>query len=72
MKRGDNLLYENIKRLCEKNGICIYALEKECGIGNGTIGKLANAKRSPRIDTLQKISKKFGVSIDELLNEGGA
>lgn len=66
------MLYANIKRLCEKNGISIYTLEKECGIGNGTIGKIENAKRSPRIDTLQKIAKKFGVSIDELLNEGGA
>lgn len=63
------MLYENIKRLCKDNGISIYALEKECGIGNGTIGKMEGKERSPRIDTLKKIADKFGVSVDELLKE---
>lgn len=63
------MIYENIKRLCDKNNISIRALEKECGIGNGTIGKMENKERSPRIDTLKKIAEKFGVSVDELLKE---
>ncbi len=61
------MIYENVKRLCEKNKTSICALEKACGIGNGTIGKWSGREADPRISVLQKIANHFGVTVDDLL-----
>lgn len=58
-------IYENIRRLCEINGISIKRLEEEVGIGNGVIGKWRS--NFPRIDNLKKVADLFGVTVDELL-----
>lgn len=63
------MIYDNIKRLCETHGISIAALEKKCGIANGTIGKWRGNNQSPRICTLQRVADHFGVPVDELLKE---
>ena len=65
------MIYENVKRLCEKNKTSIWALEKACGIGNGTIGKWADGDTNPRIGTLKKIADYFGITVDELLKDNG-
>ena len=59
------MLLENIIRLCKKRGISIAKLEREVGIGNGTIGKWG--KSSPTVDSLKKVADHFGVSVDALL-----
>lgn len=61
------MIYENVEDLCVKNGISIKKLERECGIGNGTIGKWRTQTSTPRIGALQKIAARFGVTVDELL-----
>lgn len=43
----------------------MWALEKELGFGNGTIGKWQKA--SPSVDKLKKVADWFGVTLDELL-----
>lgn len=63
------MIYENVKRLCEKNKTSIWALEKACGIGNGTIGKWAGREADPSISVLQKIANQFDITVDELLRE---
>ena len=65
------MIYENVKRLCEKNKTSIWALEKACGIGNGTIGKWAGREADPSISVLQKIANQFGVTVDDLLRQDG-
>lgn len=65
------MIYDNIKRLCEQNHTSIYAVERDCGIGNGTIGKWASRGSSPRVNVLQKVAEYFGVSVSELLMEVG-
>ena len=65
------MIYENVKRLCEKNKTSIWALEKDCGIGNGSIGKWADGDTNPRIGTLKKIADYFGITVDELLKDNG-
>ena len=65
------MIYENVKRLCEKNKTSIWALEKTCGIGNGTIGKWAGREADPSISVLQKIANQFGVTVDDLLRQDG-
>lgn len=65
------MIYENVKRLCEKNKTSIWALEKACGIGNGTIGKWAGREADPSISVLQKIANQFSVTVDDLLRQDG-
>lgn len=64
---GQRLVYDNVKRMCEKRKISIAVLEKECGIANGTIGKWNLRKSSPSVATVQKIADYFGVTVGYLL-----
>lgn len=56
---------QELVRLCRQRGISIAKLEREVGIGNGTIGKWG--KSSPTVDSLKKVADHFGVSVDALL-----
>lgn len=60
-------MLEKIKAWCKENDIPIYALEKKCGLGNGTIGGWE--KSTPRVDSLIAVSKVTGLSIDELIGQ---
>lgn len=61
------MIYENVKRLCEEQNTSIWALERACGIANGTIGKWNGSINAPRIDTVKAIADHFGVTVDTLL-----
>lgn len=58
---------ELIIALCKERGIAVTRLEKELGLGHGTIAKWDKA--SPRIDTLKKVTDYFGISVCELLEK---
>ena len=59
------MIFENIMRLCTEKKISIAKLEREVGIGNGTVARWGES--SPRVDSLQKVANYFGVTVDELL-----
>lgn len=61
------MIYDNVKRLCEKHNANIATVEKACGIANGTIGKWNGKDAEPRVSTVKAIADYFGVSVDELL-----
>lgn len=61
------MLYDKVVQYCQKNNIPISVFEKECGLGNATIRGWKTS--SPRIDSLQKVAAKMGISVDELLEE---
>lgn len=61
------MILRRISKLCEEKEISISKLEKECGIGNGTIGRWG--KSNPTSDKLKKVADYFGVTVDELLEE---
>ena len=54
-----------IKEKCKEKGLSICALEKEAGIGNGTIARWV--KSSPTLDSLQAVARVLGCTVDELL-----
>lgn len=60
------MIYDNISRLCQEKNITISALERELGIGNGTIGGWRRS--SPRIDKLALVANYFGITIDDLVS----
>lgn len=59
------MILKKIKQLCIERGLSIFALEKEAGIGNGTIAKWD--KSSPTLSSLQAVAKVLGCTVDELL-----
>ena len=50
-------------------GLTFAALEREAGLGNGTIGKWFNEGSNPNLESIQKISKILDCSIDDLVAE---
>lgn len=60
------MILENIRRLCSQKPVSIAKLERETGIGNGTINRWDRV--SPSIDNVQKVADYFGVSVDALIS----
>lgn len=60
---------EKIKELCKNNGISVFRLEKELGIGNGTIGKWGKNGRAPNYAHLKKVADYFRVPVSYLTGE---
>jgi len=58
-------LLENIQYLCKDHNISVPKLEKELGLGNGSIYKWGSS--SPTVDKLQKVADYFKVSTEYLL-----
>jgi transcriptional regulator with XRE-family HTH domain len=60
------MLLKNITRLCKERGISIAKLERETGIGNGTIGRWGIS--SPSVENVRKVADFFGVTVDALIS----
>lgn len=56
---------DRIKALAESSGKTIAAVEKDLGIGNGTIGRWDTS--APSADKLSAVADYFDVSVDYLL-----
>lgn len=61
------MIFNNIKKICDEKGISIFQLEKEAGLGNGTISGWKESM--PRIYKLQAVAKVLEVKVDKLLAE---
>lgn len=61
------MIYNNIKKFCAEKRISISQLEKEAGLGNGTISGWKESM--PRIDNLQAVAKVLKVKVEKLLAE---
>ena len=61
------MIFDNISKLCKENGISVAKLERETGIGNGTIGRWNVS--SPNVANLKAVADFFRVSMDELVKE---
>lgn len=63
------LLQENIRGLLEKNGLTQNALAEIAGMSQSNVSKALSAKASKQftLDQVYRISRHFGVSIDELV-----
>lgn len=61
------MVYDKVKKLADKRGITIYALEREAGLKNGAIGKWRDS--SPTLKSLQAVAGVLKVTIDELIAE---
>lgn len=59
------MIYERVKQAADKKKIRISALEKEAGLGNGSIRKWKSS--SPNIDSLKAVAKVLGVKVSDLI-----
>lgn len=62
------IIYRNIKRLASERNISIRKIERDCELGNGTIGQIEHG--NPTISTLTKIAYVLECTVDDLLKEG--
>ena len=67
ISRGGDNLYETVKELCKKKNISVSRLEKEAGLGNGTIA--AWKQFEPKLSTLEKVADALGISVTTLINK---
>lgn len=61
------MFYDIFEDLCKKNGTSPFACCKEIGLSGGTAAYWKKAGKPPKLETLEKIAAKFGVSVDYLL-----
>ncbi len=57
----------NIRILCLKNKITVKELEKELGLGHGTIYKWT--KVSPTLQNLLKVSSYFNCTVSDIIGD---
>lgn len=60
-------MLEKIKALCQEQDISIAKLEKECGLGNGVIGRWD--KSSPSVHNLKAVADFFGKPVEYFLED---
>ena len=59
------MILDNITKLCKEKNVSIARLERETGIGNGTIARWGTS--SPIVDNVQKVAEYLGVTVDKLV-----
>ena len=68
MSTSQNLA-NNIKKLREAKGLSQEKLARMADIANNTLIKMESGEnKNPTLDTLKKVAKAFGVSVDDLIN----
>jgi transcriptional regulator with XRE-family HTH domain len=60
---------ERLRRLREQKGLTWYRLAKLSGITKQGLAKLERPGSDPRLSTLHKLAKTFGMSLDDLAGE---
>lgn len=60
-------MVEKIRLLCKEQGKNLFSLEKECGLGNGTINKWD--RNSPSIAKVIAVAHALEVSLYDLLDD---
>ncbi len=62
--------YERVKRLCELRGISVSKLTDDLGFSKSAGTTWKTSSGSPRPGTIKKIADYFGITIDELKEDG--
>jgi len=62
-------LGEKIRRMRKERGFSIMDIREATGLSKSTISEIENSKSNPTADTLQKIAKALGVTVDIFFKE---
>jgi len=68
MSKNENLA-KNVEKLRKQKGLSQEKLARLADVANNTIIKMESGKnKNPTLETLRKVAKAFGVSVDELIS----
>jgi len=68
MSKQDYPLSKNLKKLREQKGLSQDRLAKLADVANNTIIKIEQGENiNPTLETLKKVAKALGISVDELI-----
>ena len=68
MSKNENLA-KNIERLRRQKGLSQEKLARLADVANNTIIKMESGENdNPTLETLRKVAKAFGISVDELIS----
>ena len=68
MSKNENLA-KNMERLRKQKGLSQEKLARSADVANNTIIKMESGEnKNPTLETLRKVAKAFGVSVDDLIN----
>ena len=71
MKGGDNITL-NVERFRKEQGLTQKELAEKLNVTQGAISMFEKGDRMPSMKTLVKLSKVFGVSLDDLIGKESA
>ncbi len=63
-------LASNIKRLREEKGLLQKEVATEVGLGISHYSKIENGQREASVELLDKLSKFYGITIDQIVHMG--
>lgn len=66
-KGGLELIYDNIRAICEKKGFSIKQVERDLGFSNSSICKWNECE--PSVWKVQKVADYLGVTMEYLLSD---
>lgn len=64
-------MYKEYAQLRDARGITDYKVAKDTGISTATLSNWKNGAYRPKIDKLIIIADYFGVSVEDLIKNGG-
>ena len=68
MSKNENLA-KNVGKLRKQKGLSQERLARLADVANNTIIKMESGEnKNPTLETLRKVAKAFGVSVDELIS----
>lgn len=68
MSKSENLA-KNVEKLRKQKGLSQEKLARLADVANNTIIKMESGEnKNPTLETLRKVAKAFGVSVDELID----
>lgn len=62
---------ERIKELCKKKNMSQYELAKRAGMTQSSISSLLNEGNVPKVSTLEKVCKGFGITLAQFFTIDG-
>ena len=62
------MIYENVKKLAEKQNISIREVERRAGLENGAISKWVG-NTSPRLENALAVANVLGVDVKDLVRK---
>lgn len=63
------MFYDKFKALCDERGISCRKAAEDMGLHNSTPSKWKKEGSTPKVETLEKVSAYFNVTLDELLSD---